>query len=382
MTGSLQIKNEKYYAVVNCYENGKRKQKWIPTGLDTKNNKRRAEHFLLAILKNDEVGLEASEKKEENFSGCVRKWLEQVKYIVDEVTYCGYESIAKLHVLPYFDEKKVMIQNVTVDILQQYFNEKRSNGRLDGNGRLSPQSLRLHKNVINQTLKFAQKNGLISENPCEFVALPKSERFESTFYTAQQMKMLFKAIEGDALANLIKITAIYGLRRSEVLEIKKDSIDFENNLLNIKHTVLQVGKRIIEKDKTKNATSRRSFPLADETKVIFQKTLADEKENRKLFGKEYHENDYIFKWDDGKPFMPDYVTKHFSKLLEKNNLPHIRFHEIRHSCASLLLNENWTLKDVQEYLGHADITTTANIYGHLDVSRKANMVDKLSDVLS
>ena len=382
MTGSLQIKNEKYYAVVNCYENGKRKQKWIPTGLDAKNNKRRAEHFLLAILKNDEVGLEASEKKEENFSDCVRKWLEQVKDVVDEVTYCGYESIAKLHVLPYFDEKKVKIQNITVDILQQYFNEKRSNGRLDGNGRLSPQSLRLHKNVINQTLKFAQKNGLISENPCEFVVLPKSERFESTFYTAKQMKTLFKAIEGDVLADLIKITAIYGLRRSEVLGIKKDSIDFENNLLNIKHTVLQVGKKIIEKDKTKNATSRRSFPLTDETKAIFQKILADEKENRKLFGKEYHENDYIFKWDDGKPFMPDYVTKHFSKLLEKNNLPHIRFHEIRHSCASLLLNENWTLKDVQEYLGHADITTTANIYGHLDVSRKANMVDKLSDVLS
>ena len=382
MTGSLQIKNEKYYAVVNCYENGKRKQKWIPTGLDAKNNKRRAEHFLLAILKNDEVGLEASEKKEENFSDCVRKWLEQVKDVVDEVTYCGYESIAKLHVLPYFDEKKVKIQNITVDILQQYFNEKRSNGRLDGNGRLSPQSLRLHKNVINQTLKFAQKNGLISENPCEFVVLPKSERFESTFYTAKQMKTLFKAIEGDVLADLIKITAIYGLRRSEVLGIKKDSIDFENNLLNIKHTVLQVGKKIIEKDKTKNATSRRSFPLTDETKAIFQKILADEKENRKLFGKEYHENDYIFKWDDGKPFMPDYVTKHFSKLLEKNNLPHIRFHEIRHSCASLLLNETWTLKDVQEYLGHADITTTANIYGHLDVSRKANMVDKLSDVLS
>ena len=102
-----------------------------------------------------------------------------------------------------------------------------------------------------------------------------------------------------------------------------------------------------------------------------------EEENRLLFGRGYNRNDYVFKWPDGKPFAPDFVTRHFSNLLRNNGLPHIRFHELRHSCASLLLNNGSTLKDVQEYLGHSNIKTTADIYGHLDMMRK----NQLSDLL-
>ena len=122
--------------------------------------------------------------------------------------------------------------------------------------------------------------------------------------------------------------------------------------------------------------------MTDEAKEIFETALENEKINKKLFGKKYMFNDYLFKWDNGEIFQPNYVTKRFSKLLEKNGLPHIRFHEIRHSCASLLMNEGFTLKDIQEWMGHADITTTANIYGHLDVSRKVNMAERLSNALS
>lgn len=93
-------------------------------------------------------------------------------------------------------------------------------------------------------------------------------------------------------------------------------------------------------------------------------------------------NDYILKWDDGRPFAPDYVTHRFCELLEKYGLPHIRFHELRHSCASFLINYGFTLKDVQEWLGHSDIRMTANIYSHLDVSRKKNMADMLSSHLA
>ena len=100
--------------------------------------------------------------------------------------------------------------------------------------------------------------------------------------------------------------------------------------------------------------------------------------NRAEFGIEYISNDYILKWDDGRPFSPDFVTKKFQKLLKANALPRIRFHELRHSCASILINLGFTLKDVQEWLGHSDITITANIYSHLDVTRKQNMADKLS----
>ena len=89
----------------------------------------------------------------------------------------------------------------------------------------------------------------------------------------------------------------------------------------------------------------------------------------------------VFKWDDGHLYAPEYVSKQFAKLLKKYDLPPIRFHELRHSCASLLLNAGFTLKDVQEWMGHADIKMTADIYGHLDTARKQSMADKLSGSL-
>lgn len=89
----------------------------------------------------------------------------------------------------------------------------------------------------------------------------------------------------------------------------------------------------------------------------------------------YTENDYIFKWPDGTMFNPDQITRRFVGLLKKYGLPPIRFHDLRHSCASLLMSKGFQLKDVQEWLGHADIETTANIYGHLDQSRKKELMN-------
>ena len=213
------------------------------------------------------------------------------------------------------------------------------------------------------------KDELIASNPCEFVELPKPVKYESSYYNASQIKTLFNAIKGDVMEPMIKITALYGLRRSEALGIKWDSIDFESRRLTIKHTVVVV-KSTVEKDNTKSNSSRRSFALTDEALQIFQDLKDDEEQNRKFFGVGYHECDYVFKWPDGRPFRPDFVSGHFSMLLRTNGLPHIRFHELRHSCASMLLNEGFTLKDVQVYMGHADIQMTADIYGHLDVGRK------------
>ena len=106
-----------------------------------------------------------------------------------------------------------------------------------------------------------------------------------------------------------------------------------------------------------------------------------ESENRHLFGREYIENEYVLKWDDGHPFSPDYVSHHFNDLLKKHNLPHIRFHELRHSCASILVNNGATLKDVQEWLGHSDISVTADIYSHLDISRKQGIAALMGNQL-
>ena len=380
MTGSLQIKSGKFYMVLNIQENGKRKMKWISTGLAVKGNKRKAEQMLRETLQTYEIE-QRGPKCDMPYSDYVQKWLEYIHRKVDEVTYQGYELLAQRQIIPWFQEKSTKLDEVSLPLLQEYIDEKATKGRADGKGGLSPRSLRLHKNILYQSLTEAVKDGLIASNPCQHVILPKNVRYESHFYTVEQLNQFFEAIRDEPLYPLLKITAIYGLRRSEVLGLKWDSIDFGAGTMTIRHTVSKVTKAV-EKDKTKNATSYRSFPLTEEAQRIFQAAKAEEEKNRRLFGRKYQESDYVFKWADGRSYSPDYITSKFPALLKKHGMPHIRLHELRHSCASLLINAGFTLKDVQEWMGHADIKMTANIYGHLDVSRKQSMAEKLSGDLS
>lgn len=170
------------------------------------------------------------------------------------------------------------------------------------------------------------------------------------------------------------------MRKSEVLGIKWDSIDFSNKMLTIKHTRVE-GRTVVEKDKTKNQSSLRSFPLSDDMLDLFLALKEDETKNRKLFGSEYKQNDYVFKSEDGTPYRPNYISKKHTQILNKYGFKHIRFHDLRHSCASLLNAEGFTLKDIQEWLGHSDIQTTANTYAHLDIKRKQDIANKLSNII-
>ena len=376
MTGSLTVKGGKYYAVLNIYENGKRKPKWINSGLPEKGNKRKAEAFLREKIAEYER-MEGIVQTDILFADYIRHWLIHIARKVDEVTMQGYKTLADGHILPYFDQKKVPVRSLDHTMIQRYMDEKYQNGRLDGKGGLSPRSLRLHKNIISQALDLAVQSKLIPANPCQFVELPQNVRYESTFYNAKQLQDLFKAFQGDELLPLVKITALYGLRRSELLGLQWDSIDFERKTMTIRHTVSKVTE-VVAKDKTKNASSRRSFPLTAEAEAIFRRAKELEQQNRAAFGREYQENSYIFKWPDGHPYSPDYISHHFAKVLKKQGLPHIRFHELRHSCASMLLDMGFTLKDVQEWLGHSDIKMTANIYAHLDTARKNTIADSLA----
>ena len=377
MTGSLTVKNGKYYAVLNVYENGKRKKKWICTDLPEKGNKRKAEQFLREKLAEYER-MEGIVHSDVLFCEYVAIWLEQIARTVDVVTMQGYRFTAESHVIPYFQEKKTKLSDVDCKALQQYIDHKHKYGRLDGKGGLSAKSLREHKNVISQTLDMAVKNKLIPSNPFQFVILPPLERHETKFYNEVQLKALFSALENDPMLPLVKITVLYGLRRSELLGLQWDSIDLDRNTMTIRHTVSKVTE-VVAKDKTKTASSHRTFPLVPEAVEIFKAAKCQEQQNRLAFGKEYQENPYVFKWPDGHTYSPDYVTHRFQDLLKIHNLPPIRFHDLRHSCASLLIAMNWSLKDVQEWLGHSDIQMTANIYSHLDIARKTTIAASLAD---
>lgn len=385
MTGSLQVKSGTIYMVINTYEGKKRKLRWISTGLPEYGNKRKAQQMLRETLSEMEKHPQITEAKVDAynalFSDYVRHWLTVVEKKVDVITFQGYDILAQTHVLPYFDALGVKLKDVTADTLQTYVDEKYAHGRKDGKGGLSARSVRMHKNVIHQTLEEAIKEGLLYRNPCKAVVLPKTKRYEYHVYTDEDLQTLFDALADDPLLPLIRVTAYYGLRRSELLGLKWDSIDFRRKLITIRRTVTKV-TQTVEKDKTKNTSSYRSFPLTPDMEALFREVKAQQEKNKRLFARCYQDSDYVFTWPDGHLYRPDYITERFSNLLKNNNLPHIRFHELRHSCASLLLSEGFNLKDVQEWLGHADIKMTANIYGHLDVARKKGIAEKMSEKLS
>lgn len=207
----------------------------------------------------------------------------------------------------------------------------------------------------------------------------KPQPYKAEIYTEQQLIELLNKIKDDPLIYLIILTSFLGLRRSEVLGLKWNSVNFETKEILIKETVVR-NKTTISKKKTKNESSYRSYPLSDDIFNIILLLKEDEKKNAKKWGGKYNKNDYIFKHSDGRPFTPNYVSQHFKLILEKNSFKHIRFHDLRHSCASLFLAKGHSLKEIQLWLGHSNFSTTADIYAHLDTNSKKNMAETMSEV--
>ncbi|MBQ3178329.1 MAG: site-specific integrase [Clostridia bacterium] len=372
MTGSIQEKNGKLYAVVSYRgSDGTPKRKWVSTGLAVRGNKKKAESMLQDIIE-AHLELEETESEAVLFVDYLKEWLMKKKLKVQLSTWEGYEIYVNRHIIPYFEPLGLTIDQVTPKHIQDYYESRLTCQRPDHKaGGLKPVSVKKHAPVLNQVFEAALIEELINRNPVTMVPLPKQEKKEPTgkFMTAEEANRLLEAFRGHELQPLIYITLYYGLRRSEVLGLKWDAIDFEENTLRIQFTVVKQ-KTIIEKPATKSMTSRRVYPLLPEVKELLLRLQDKKKQDRIDFGSAYKESDYIFVWADGTPYRPDYVTRAFGKVLEKKGLPHIRFHDIRHSTASILYDKGWDLKDIQEWLGHADIGTTGNIYTHISKLRK------------
>ncbi|MBR6100986.1 MAG: site-specific integrase [Ruminococcus sp.] len=186
------------------------------------------------------------------------------------------------------------------------------------------------------------------------------------------MKALFDCTKNDPLHIVILIAAYYGLRRSEVVGLKWSAIDFSGRTVNIKHKVLQDGSDLKGFDVMKTKSSYRTLPLIP---IVEQELIAERErqaEMKRVFGMSYNRNyeEYICVDAVGELIKPNYVTDHFKVILKQNGLRKIRFHDLRHSCASLLLANGVQMKLIQEWLGHSDISTTSNVYSHVDSESK------------
>ena len=387
VTASLQEKNGMYHAVLNYKdENNKRKQKWVSTGLQVKGNKRLAQEKLEEIKNNFILNLKATADIETDndlsnklFEIYMRDWLESMKGNIEEDTYDSYNTVVK-KIKEYFEPLKIKLKDLKPIHIQNYYTSLFERG-------LSPNTVLHYHANIRKALQTAVRLELIPNNPADKVEKPKKEKFIGKFYSNAELNQLFEAIKGDVSEVIILLTSFYGLRRSEVVGLKWSAFNFEENTFSIKHKVIETvvdnERTILLKDTVKNNSSFRTLPLVPEIKEVLLKHKENVDKNRKICKNSYNTKylDYIAVNAIGKIIRPDYVTKHFGDILKSNDLRKIRFHDLRHSCASLLLARGVSMKEIQEWLGHSNYGTTANLYAHLEKDSKKKLANVLSNTL-
>ncbi len=370
VAGHLTLKNGRYYAVLN-YRNaeGQRKTKWISLGLPEKGNKRKAEAELARLRAEFEPPKEVGDLSSDMlFADYLLEWLEIAKGRLAVATYSSYAAMIKKPVGPYFRQRNLTLRELEARHLQMFYSEMLR--------KVKPNTVIHYHAIIHSALKYAVKTDMLVQNVADKVDRPKKNSFQPVFLSAEEMQKMFEALRGTKLELPVLVAAFYGFRRGEVLGLKWDAIDFERGTISVIRTVTTItldGKQTeIEQQSAKTKSSLRTLPLIGSFREYFLQVKEAQELNKQVCGNCYnHEYDgFVFVDELGERMRANYLTSAFPKFLEDHGLRRMRFHDLRHSCASLLLANGVPLKHIQEWLGHSDFTTTANIYAHLDYKSK------------
>lgn len=390
ITGHLAEKRGKWYAVINLYDTeGKRKEKWRSLDLEAKKGtKTEANHRLNQVLEqyNNESqylfdNMTRAERERIRIADMLvedylPEWLESHKPNITESTYDGYRMMMESRMIPFFKPLHLKVKEVTDDEINEYYTAIRNSG-------LKGTTAQRHHAMLHLAFKAAVKRRIIPSNPVEQADRPKSTQFIGNYYNADEIKQLLDGTVNDPMHMVILLAAYYGLRRSEVVGLKWSAIDFTTNTISIKHKVLQKGNKISGYDVMKTKSSYRTLPLIPTVVEELKREKERQTEMKRVMGRGYnHEYDeYICVDAIGNIIKPDYVTQHFPKLLRQLGMRKIRFHDLRHSCASLQLANGVPMRIIQEWLGHSDMSTTANIYSHVDSESKKISATAISAAL-
>ena len=357
-----------YYCLLRWQENGKRKTKEVSTGIPIKgNNRRKAEKKCEEIRREYELKYEINkiEITDILFTDYLLDWLEQNRYTWKPTTAYGYEIVIKNRIVPYFEDKRIKLVDITPKNLQEYYNSMLRSG-------LSPATVKRHHANIRKALQEAVEMNMIPYNIADRTKLPKNTKHQVTIYNKEQLEHLLRISIGTPIECAVRLAVYYGLRRGEIGGLTWKEVDLDNRLIHIANTKVTSNHEIFQAS-AKTASSCRTLPISDDVYNYLCNLKEKQQKNREYFGKTYIDTDFVCCWDNGEPLKVSYISHAFADLLKRNNLPHIRFHDLRHSCATLLLEQGIDLKIIQEYIGHSVISTTANLYLHpnLELKKKA-----------
>lgn len=372
VTGSLYEKNNKWQMMINYYdEDGKRKQKSKSTGLCIKGNKRKAQIMLEGLLYEYSNDMTKLFSRDMPFSDYMLQWLEEYRSEVRDNTYQNYKYVVEAHIVPYFKEKGVTLKELRPRDLKAYYNFKLQT--------LSANTVKKHHANIHKALKRAVEYELISYNPASALDLPKIKGFVGSFYEEDEIKVLKEIVKDSPIEVPVMLTVFYGFRRSEVLGLRWQSVDFAKSEIHVEHTLIDVKGKPVPTDNTKSRESNRIMPMNEEIKKYLKEVRKKQLEKKMFYGNAYVDSGYICTYDNGEYMKPNYLSHTFKKLLEANadKIKKVRFHDLRHSSATMLLSLGFSLEDIKAWLGHSDISTTQRYAHYLD-SKKQNMLDGLN----
>lgn len=389
ITGNLQIKSNKYYALINLYdENNKRKVKWIALKLDaTRKNKREAIEKLNAILDQyNNVSSEITVNSTSNLQFAndeairiaslpvyefILEWcqMENQKNRWQPTTYSNYLKMVNNRIKTYFSMlNDYLVKDVDEEVLNDFYIWIMRDCKAA--------TAQRHHALLHTAFNYAVKKDAIAYNPCDKADKPKGERASISYYNADEVKQLLEVAKDDQIYLTILIAAKCGLRRSEVLGLKWDAIDFVNDKIYIRHKIEEVytDKGLIWQgsDQLKSSSSRRELPLLPSVKEALIKEKEAQAYRKKMFRDSYlsEYQDYVCVDYRGNIFRPNYITEHFKLIVKQHNLKPLTFHGLRHSCASIMLAEGVPMKVIQEVLGHSTFAITADTYSHVNFDNK------------
>lgn len=338
---------------------GKYKQQWV----SIKGTKKDAEKRLSEILNQLDTGMFMKPGKT-TLAEYLERWLKEYAWpILAPRTAEGYESIIHRQIIPALGN--ITLTQLKPEHLQRYYSEKLACGRYDGRGALNPTTVSHHHTCLHRALKMALKWGLISRNPADAVTPPRPQRSEMHTMNEDDITRFLEAARATPYYVLFYEALFTGMRRSELLALRWCDVDLLLCQVHVTRSLhhLRTGEIVIRTPKT--AKGRRMVMLSPSVALLLKEHRDKQKAQRVIMGIPIKDDDLVFSGIEGKPLLPDTVSHVWSKLVKRTGLEGIRFHDARHTHASLMLKQGVHPKVVQERLGHATISTTLDLYSHV-----------------
>jgi len=376
MKGCIFKRGKKYSVVIELGRdnNGKRIQKWF-SGYKTK---KEAEKALVTILHQIETNTFINPEKI-TLAEYLRQWMhDYVEPNLAPKTIDGYKVNIEGHIIPSIGN--IPLQKLQPIHIQQFYRSKLENGRLDDKGGLSAKSVLYIHRVLRKALSNALKMQLIPRNVADAVELPKAKTYYAKFLNEKELKKLLNTLKNTDIYIPVLLASCLGLRRGEALGLQWKDIDFENKTISVIRSLLpSIGTPIFHEAKTK--TSERTIVISDSIIFELEKHKNKQYRYRKLLGSAYKDYDLVTCLSDGSPINPASFSHTFARTLKKHNLTHIRFHDLRHSNATLMLKHNISPKVASERLGHSKINITLDLYSHVLKEMQVEAANKIDNAI-